>query len=195
MTERLHEQGRTRDRPWALATAARCDGLIAAARGDLKTARSALERAEAEHRRVPQPFELARTLMIRGEVERRNKQKRAARELTGPRDGHVPTARRAPVVRESRNGAGSCRRSDDARGRAHTDGATGLSVGLRGEDQPRGRRRALREREDRRGQHHQDLPEDGRQVPGPADPRDDRSLTARRPTPTTEEAKGPGTSS
>ena len=83
MTERLHEQGRTRDRPWALATAARCDGLIAAARGDLKTARSALERAEAEHRRVPQPFELARTLMIRGEVERRNKQKRAARELLG----------------------------------------------------------------------------------------------------------------
>ena len=35
--------------------------------------------AEAEHRRVPQPFELARTLLVRGEVERRAKQKRAAR--------------------------------------------------------------------------------------------------------------------
>ena len=80
-TERLHEQGRRHDRPWALATAARCDGLLAAARGDLETARSALERAEAEHNRAPQPFELARTLMIRGEVERRNKQKRAARDF------------------------------------------------------------------------------------------------------------------
>ena len=35
--------------------------------------------ALAEHRRVPQPFELARTLLVRGEVERRAKQKRAAR--------------------------------------------------------------------------------------------------------------------
>jgi DNA-binding CsgD family transcriptional regulator len=81
--ERFHEQGRRRHRPWALATAARCQGLIAAARGDLETARSALERAEREHQRVLQPFELARTLMIRGEVERRNKQKRAAREFLG----------------------------------------------------------------------------------------------------------------
>jgi DNA-binding NarL/FixJ family response regulator len=32
-----------------------------------------------EHRRVPQPFELARTLLAKGEVERRAKQKRAAR--------------------------------------------------------------------------------------------------------------------
>jgi hypothetical protein len=32
-----------------------------------------------EHRRVPQPFELARTLLVKGEVERRAKQKRAAR--------------------------------------------------------------------------------------------------------------------
>jgi DNA-binding CsgD family transcriptional regulator len=82
-TERLHEQGRARDRPWALATAARCRGLIAAARGDLEAARLALEHAEAHHQRVPQPFELARTLMIRGEVERRNKQKRAARDFLG----------------------------------------------------------------------------------------------------------------
>ena len=81
--ERLQAQGRARDRPWALAAAARCEGLLAAARGDLEMARSALERAEAEHRRAPQPFELARTLMIRGEVERRNKQKRAAREFLG----------------------------------------------------------------------------------------------------------------
>jgi DNA-binding NarL/FixJ family response regulator len=32
-----------------------------------------------EHQRVRQPFELARTLLVKGEVERRAKQKRAAR--------------------------------------------------------------------------------------------------------------------
>ena len=78
---RLLEQGRALDRPWALATAWRCAGLLAAARGDLGRARSSLERAITEHERVPQPFELARTLMVRGVVERRNKQKRSARAL------------------------------------------------------------------------------------------------------------------
>jgi DNA-binding CsgD family transcriptional regulator len=75
----LERQGRTLDRPWAIATAARGRGLLTAARGDLSAARSALEQALVEHRRVPQPFELARTLLLKGEVERRAKQKRAAR--------------------------------------------------------------------------------------------------------------------
>lgn len=79
LVQRLEEQGAALDRPWALATAARCRGLLAAARGDLVGARSSLEQALVEHRRVPQPFELARTLLVRGEVERRTKQKRAAR--------------------------------------------------------------------------------------------------------------------
>jgi DNA-binding CsgD family transcriptional regulator len=60
-------------------TAGRGRGLLTAARGDLSAARSALEQALVEHRRVPQPFELARTLLVKGEVERRAKQKRAAR--------------------------------------------------------------------------------------------------------------------
>ena len=75
----LERQGRTLDRPWAIATAARGRGLLTAARGDLTGASSALEQALVEHRRVPQPFELARTLLVKGEVERRAKQKRAAR--------------------------------------------------------------------------------------------------------------------
>jgi DNA-binding CsgD family transcriptional regulator len=79
LVERLERQGRTLDRPWAIATAGRCHGLLIAARGDLPAARSALEQALAEHRRVPQPFELARTLLVKGEVERRARQKRAAR--------------------------------------------------------------------------------------------------------------------
>jgi DNA-binding CsgD family transcriptional regulator len=79
LLERLERQGRTQDRPWAIATAARGRGMLTAAQGDLPAARSALEQALAEHRRVPQPFELARTLLVKGEVERRAKQKRAAR--------------------------------------------------------------------------------------------------------------------
>jgi DNA-binding CsgD family transcriptional regulator len=79
LLHRLEHQGRARQRPWAVATAGRGRGLLAAARGDLPTARSALEQALVEHRQVPQPFELARTLLVNGEVERRAKQKRAAR--------------------------------------------------------------------------------------------------------------------
>jgi DNA-binding CsgD family transcriptional regulator len=79
LLDRLERQGRALDRPWAIATAGRCRGLLTAARGDLSEARSALEQALVEHRPLPQPFELARTLLVKGEVERRAKQKRAAR--------------------------------------------------------------------------------------------------------------------
>jgi DNA-binding CsgD family transcriptional regulator len=79
LLDRLERQGRALDRPWAVATAGRGRGLLAAARGDLPAARSALEQAMVEHRQVPQPFELARTLLAKGEVERRAKQKKAAR--------------------------------------------------------------------------------------------------------------------
>jgi DNA-binding CsgD family transcriptional regulator len=75
----LERQGRLRHRPWALATAARGRGLLCAARGDLPGARSLLEEALARHEEISQPFERARTLLVKGEVERRAKQKRAAR--------------------------------------------------------------------------------------------------------------------
>jgi DNA-binding CsgD family transcriptional regulator len=75
----LERQGRSLDRPWALATAARCRGLLFAARKDLEAARDALELAMVEHERVEQPLELGRTLLVTGEVERRAKRKRAAR--------------------------------------------------------------------------------------------------------------------
>jgi DNA-binding CsgD family transcriptional regulator len=79
LLDRLARQGRASDRPWAVATATRGRGWLSAARGDLAAARSSLEQALVEHGRVPQPFELARTLLLKGEVERRAKQKRAAR--------------------------------------------------------------------------------------------------------------------
>jgi DNA-binding CsgD family transcriptional regulator len=69
------------DRVWALATAGRCRGLLLAARGDLGGAEEALQRALASHERADDmPFERARTLLVQGQIRRRRRQKRAARE-------------------------------------------------------------------------------------------------------------------
>jgi DNA-binding CsgD family transcriptional regulator len=76
----VEERALRLDRAWALATAHRGHGLLASARGELTQAFAAFERALAEHDRVPQRFELACTLLALGAVQRRAKQKRAARE-------------------------------------------------------------------------------------------------------------------
>ncbi len=81
LTDRLDEQGRALDRAVALATAARCRGLIAGASGDLEGADDHLRRALDEHARTQQPFEVARTLLVAGTVRRRMRQKKGAREL------------------------------------------------------------------------------------------------------------------
>ncbi len=79
LTERLEERGRALGRPLALATAARCRGLVAASSGDLEQARLQLEGAVDLHEGVGQPFELARTLLLLGDVLRRARERRAAR--------------------------------------------------------------------------------------------------------------------
>jgi tetratricopeptide (TPR) repeat protein len=77
---RLERRARKLDRASALAGSARCRALLTAARGDLASALSTLEVALAEHDRTAMPFERARSLLVLGEVRRRAKQKRAARE-------------------------------------------------------------------------------------------------------------------
>ena len=72
-------RARRLDRPRALSAAGRCRGLIAAARGDLPAARRALQRSAGEHDRHGQPFEMARTLLVGGEIDRRAKRKADAR--------------------------------------------------------------------------------------------------------------------
>jgi DNA-binding NarL/FixJ family response regulator len=77
---------RTFATPWASAMAARCAGLVAAEEGDLESALTRIEQALAEHERLPDPFERARTELQRGIVLRRLKRRRAAREaLTAAR--------------------------------------------------------------------------------------------------------------
>ena len=75
------EQRAERSRiPWSLAVSARCRGLLLAVRGDQGGAAEKLTQALAEHERSPVPFERARTLLLQGQVFRRLKQKRQARE-------------------------------------------------------------------------------------------------------------------
>jgi DNA-binding CsgD family transcriptional regulator len=79
LIEELHAQGQALDRAWALATAARGRGLLAAARGSPQDALAHLQQALQEHKRVTRPFELARTLRAHGMVLRRHKHKAAAK--------------------------------------------------------------------------------------------------------------------
>jgi DNA-binding CsgD family transcriptional regulator len=76
----LEAFGRRLDRPWALATGARSRALVAAGRDNLPAARDALEQAVAAHRRLGEPLELGRTLLVLGSVHRRARRKRLARE-------------------------------------------------------------------------------------------------------------------
>jgi len=69
------------DRPWAVATSHRCLALIKAASGDLDGAVAATEHAIAAHDRLPMPFELARTLLVHGQVQRRRNERRVARQV------------------------------------------------------------------------------------------------------------------
>ena len=66
--------------PWTLAIGARGRGLVEAAAGDLDAARVVLDRAIVEHDRLPMPFERGRTLLAKGQVHRRRKEKRLADE-------------------------------------------------------------------------------------------------------------------
>lgn len=79
LVDQLEENGRRLDRAWALATGARCRGLLLAARGQLDAAIEAVERGLAEHERIPMPFERARTLLVLGRLQRRKGRRRAAR--------------------------------------------------------------------------------------------------------------------
>lgn len=78
---RFQERGHAIGRPWAMATAARCSGLMLAARGDLPAAVAQVEIALHHHEQLPMPFELARTLLAGGQVHRRARHKRDARDM------------------------------------------------------------------------------------------------------------------
>ena len=77
---RLEAQAAERERPWASGAAARGRALMAAATGDLDGAARAAERSIEHLERASQPFEAARSWLMLGQIRRRGKQKRLARE-------------------------------------------------------------------------------------------------------------------
>ena len=68
------------NREWVFGHVTRSRGLIAAAHGDVDRAASLLQRAVAQHEGVGDPYGRARALLALGVVQRRARQKRAARE-------------------------------------------------------------------------------------------------------------------
>jgi DNA-binding CsgD family transcriptional regulator len=78
LIERLQRNGARLDRPWMLATGARCRAMLLAARGEVGAAIGVAQQAMTEHERLPMPFERARTGLLVGQLHRRQRQKNAA---------------------------------------------------------------------------------------------------------------------
>lgn len=78
LIEEFERNGRRLDRAWMLAVGARCRSMTLAARGDIEAAVETAYQAMTEHDRLPMPFERARTQLLLGQLQRRQRQKQAA---------------------------------------------------------------------------------------------------------------------
>jgi DNA-binding CsgD family transcriptional regulator len=78
LIDRLERNGRRLDRPWMLAVGARCRSMLLAASGDVDGAQEAAQWAMIEHDRLPMPFERARTQLLLGQLQRRQRHKEVA---------------------------------------------------------------------------------------------------------------------
>ncbi len=74
----LQRNGKRLDRPWMLAVGSRCRSLLLAAAGDLDAAVDSAHQAMAQHDRLPMPFERARTQLLLGQLQRRQRRREAA---------------------------------------------------------------------------------------------------------------------
>ena len=76
----LEEQARATGRVWAFMIASRSRALLSAAAGDSDAAHASLDHALELHEQLQEPLERGRTLLVRGTLQRRNREKRPARE-------------------------------------------------------------------------------------------------------------------
>lgn len=76
----LEAHGARTGHRWSLATGARSRALLLAANGDADGALSACELAMSRHEDLPMPFERARTLLIKGVIERRARLRARSRQ-------------------------------------------------------------------------------------------------------------------
>ena len=76
----LEEHGKRTNHRWSLAAGARVRALLAAARGNLEDALAASESALERHQQLAMPFEQARTLLVKGMIERRARRRGQAKK-------------------------------------------------------------------------------------------------------------------
>jgi DNA-binding CsgD family transcriptional regulator len=79
LLDRLEERVQSLPLPSMIAALARGRALVLAGRGELSGARTSIEDALAAHAGLHEPFEVARTYVAQGAIERRAKQKAEAR--------------------------------------------------------------------------------------------------------------------
>ena len=160
--DRRAADGDTALRPLVL----RCRGLLLASQGDRERAIASLE-AAAVAPEPPQgvnPFELARTLLALGTVQRRAQHKRAARESL-QRAAEIFERLGARVwAGEDALGAAADRRAHRLRRRALGDRAADRRARRRRTQEPRGRRRAQPQPEHGRVEPLEGLPQARRQL-------------------------------
>ncbi len=80
LIDELQRRSEELDRAWGMMVATRCRALAQAAAGDLPGAIASSHASLAQHDRLSQPFELGRTLLVQGMVERRDRRKKSARD-------------------------------------------------------------------------------------------------------------------
>ena len=142
----LRELGERLGRPTLTGDANRIDALAAAAAGDLDSAAESAQAAVAAHGSSPLPLELARSLLVLGQVERRRKARRQSRDALrrahelAAEMGHRPLLaeieRELPRVAAARSGSeltATERRVADliAAGATNRDAAAALFVSVR----------------------------------------------------------------
>jgi DNA-binding CsgD family transcriptional regulator len=80
LIEWFENRGSALDRPWALAASGRCRALKLAASGRTRDALDAVQQALIHSKGLRMPVEHARTLLVKGRLHRRAKEKSSARE-------------------------------------------------------------------------------------------------------------------
>jgi ATP/maltotriose-dependent transcriptional regulator MalT len=78
LIDALERNGERQDRAWMLAAGARGRSMLLAAGGDVDTASAIAARALTEHDRLQMPFGRGRTLLLLGQLQRRQRRKDAA---------------------------------------------------------------------------------------------------------------------
>jgi DNA-binding CsgD family transcriptional regulator len=77
---RLASEAERSGSTWSSATAARCEALLRAAEGHLDEAAAAAQRALDLCATLPMPFDRARALFVAGQIHRRRREKKLARQ-------------------------------------------------------------------------------------------------------------------